>query len=61
MAEPKFKDLIYFVVDFDTQKDAVRFFGAQMQSTLIAFKGTTETGRHDVNQPIANPSSLEDI
>jgi len=45
MAEPKFKDLIYFVVDFDTQKDAVRFFGAQMQSTLIAFKGATETGR----------------
>src|SRR5262249_51220852 len=45
MAEPKFKDLIYFIVDFDTQKDAVRFFGAQMQSTLIAFKGTTETGR----------------
>jgi thioredoxin 1 len=45
MAEPKFKDLIYFVVDFDTQKDAVRFFGARMQSTLIAFKGTTETAR----------------
>ena len=45
MAEPKFKDLIYFIVDFDTQKDAVRFFGARMQSTLIAFKGTTETGR----------------
>jgi len=45
MAEPKFKDLIYFVVDFDTQKDAVKFFDAQMQSTLIAFKGTTETGR----------------
>ena len=41
MAEPKFKDLIYFIVDFDAQKDAVRFFGAQMQSTLIAFKGTT--------------------
>ena len=45
MADPKFKDMIYFVVDFDTQKDAVRFFGAQMQSTLIAFKGTRETGR----------------
>jgi thioredoxin len=45
MAEPKFKDLIYFVVDFDTQKDAVRFFGARMQSTLITFKGMTETGR----------------
>src|SRR5215472_10713376 len=38
MAEPKFKDLIYFVVDFDTQKDAVNSFGAQMQSTLIAFR-----------------------
>ncbi|MGA8698448.1 MAG: thioredoxin family protein [Xanthobacteraceae bacterium] len=45
MAEPKFKDLVYFVVDFDTQKDAVKFFGARMQSTLIAFKGMTETGR----------------
>jgi thioredoxin 1 len=45
MAEPKFRDLIYFVVDFDTQKDAVKFFDAQMQSTLIAFKGTMETGR----------------
>jgi hypothetical protein len=45
MAEPKFKNLIYFVVDFDSQKDAVNFFGAQMQSTLIAFKGEHETGR----------------
>jgi thiol-disulfide isomerase/thioredoxin len=45
MAEPKFKDLVYFVVDFDNQKDAVQFFGARVQSTLIAFKGATETGR----------------
>jgi thioredoxin len=45
MSEPKFKDLVYFVVDFDSQKDAVKFFGARMQSTLIAFKGETETGR----------------
>jgi hypothetical protein len=45
MAEPKFKDLVYFVVDFDSQKDAVKTFGARMQSTLIAFKGATETGR----------------
>ena len=44
MAEPKFKDLVYFVVDFDSQKDAVYSFGAQMQSTLIAFKGE-QTGR----------------
>jgi thioredoxin 1 len=45
MAEPKFKNLVYFVVDFDNQKDAVKYFGARMQSTLIAFKGATETGR----------------
>ena len=45
LAEPKFKDLIYFVVDFDSQKDVVKFFGARMQSTLIAFKGPRETGR----------------
>ena len=32
-------------VDFDSQKDAVRRFGAPMQSTLIAFKGGRETGR----------------
>lgn len=45
MAEPKFKSLVYFIVDFDSQKDAVKYFGARMQSTLIAYKGATETGR----------------
>ena len=45
MADPKFMNLVYFVVDFDSQKDAVKSFGARMQSTLIAFKGDHETGR----------------
>ena len=45
LAEPKFRNLAYFVVDFDSQKDAVKYFGARTQSTLIAFKGETETGR----------------
>lgn len=45
MADPKFKDLIYFTIDFDSQKDLVQRFGARMQSTLIAFKGATEQGR----------------
>jgi len=45
MADPKFKNLIYFVVDFDSQKDAVKYFNVRTQSTLIAFKGATETGR----------------
>jgi len=45
MAKPEFKDLVYFVVDFDRQKDVVKYFGARVQSTLIAFKGAAETGR----------------
>src|SRR6516165_11175832 len=45
MADPKFRNLVYFVVDYDSQKDVVKFFGARMQSTLIAFKGEKETGR----------------
>jgi thioredoxin 1 len=44
-ADPKFKDLVYFVIDFDSQKDLVNRFGARMQSTLIVFKGAKEEGR----------------
>ena len=44
-AEPAMKDLVVFIVDFDGQKDAVRGFGVQMQSTLIVFKGTKEQDR----------------
>jgi thiol-disulfide isomerase/thioredoxin len=43
--DPKFKNLVYFVIDFDSQKDLVRRFGARVQSTLIAFKGDKEQGR----------------
>ena len=43
--EPKFKDMVVFKVDFDTQKDDVRAFKAQSQSTLIVFKGETEKDR----------------
>ena len=38
-------DLVVFDVDFDSQKDVVRQFGAQQQSTLIVFKGKSEKGR----------------
>jgi thioredoxin-like negative regulator of GroEL len=41
----KFKDLKVFRVDFDSMKPVVKQFGAQMQSTLIVFKGTAEKGR----------------
>src|SRR5579859_2543489 len=44
-AQPKFKDLKIFRVDFDGMKPVVQQFGAQMQSTLIVFKGSSEKGR----------------
>lgn len=37
--------LLVMLVDFDTQKDAVKRLGAQKQSTLIAFKDGKESGR----------------
>jgi thiol-disulfide isomerase/thioredoxin len=45
LGQADFADVMVVEVDFDSQKDVVRAFGAQMQSTLIVFKGQTETGR----------------
>ena len=39
------ENLVVFRVHFDDQKAEVRRFGAQRQSTLIAYRGTRETGR----------------
>ena len=58
MAEPKFKDLVYFTIDFDSQKDLVRRFGAQKQSTLIAFIGSKEQGRSVGD---SNRASISDL
>ena len=43
-ADPKFKDLQVFDVDFDSRKDVVKQFGATMQSTLITYKVEKSTG-----------------
>lgn len=45
LKQEKFSDLVVFRVDYDKQKDIVREFRAPRQSTLIVFKGKTETGR----------------
>ena len=42
---PKFKDMVRFNIDFDTQKDLLRKFNVRSQSTMIAFKGKQEVGR----------------
>ncbi len=44
-ADPRFKSLKIFRVDFDSQTADVKKFGARSQSTLIVFKGKTEVGR----------------
>ncbi len=41
----RFRDLQTFTIDFDTGKTAMQKMGAKLQSTLICFKGTAETGR----------------
>jgi len=44
-SDPRFKELVSFDIDFDSQKDLLRTFNVQKQSTLIVFKGKQETGR----------------
>ena len=54
--EPRFKELVSFNVDFDSQKDLLKRFNVQKQSTLIVFKGKQETGRSTGD---TNPGSIE--
>jgi thiol-disulfide isomerase/thioredoxin len=42
---PEFKDLTIFDLDFDSQKDALRYLHVQKQSTLVVYKGKTEVDR----------------
>jgi len=44
-AEKEFHDMVVFRIDFDSQKALWQEFGATMQSTLIGFHGSRETGR----------------
>ena len=44
-AMEKFKNLTVLEADFDTQKDVLKPLKVQTQSTLIVFKGKSETGR----------------
>lgn len=40
-----FASYVVLAIDFDTQKDVMRSFGATSRSTLIAFNGKIEVGR----------------
>ncbi|MGE0565569.1 MAG: thioredoxin family protein [Pseudolabrys sp.] len=52
----KFKDVVRFKVDFDGQKDVLKTFKVNVQSTLIAFKGKKEVGRSSGD---TNAASIE--
>jgi thioredoxin 1 len=54
--DPRFKELVSFEIDFDTQQKLWRSFKVQRQSTLIVFKGKTEVGRSIGD---TNPKSIE--
>jgi thioredoxin 1 len=45
LKDPEFSKITALRVDFDTQHEAVKFFKATQQSTLIVFKGGKEVGR----------------
>ena len=55
---PKFKDMVRFNIDFDTQKDLPRKFNVRVQSTMIAFKGKQEVGRSSGD---TNAASIEQL
>lgn len=57
-AKPEFKDVLVLTLDYDKQKDEMRSLGAQNRSTLIAFRGASETGRSVAD---TNPASVEQL
>jgi thioredoxin len=56
MSDPRFKNLVTFDIDFDTQKELLGKFQVRLQSTMIVFKGKQETGRSTGD---TNPGSIE--
>lgn len=56
--EPRYKDLVSFSIDFDSQKELLRKFNVQQQSTLIVFKGKSEMGRSTGD---TNAASIEGL
>jgi len=56
MSDPRFKTLVAFNVDYDSQKDVLRKLNVQRQSTLIVFKGKQEAGRSVAD---TDPASIE--
>jgi thioredoxin 1 len=50
LPQSAFKRITLLRMDFDQQKEAVRAFGVEYQSTLIVFKDGREVGRSTAEQ-----------
>ena len=55
---PDFGDLAVFDVDYDSQKDVLKAFKVQKQSTLLVFRGADEKGRAT---GITDPVAIKDL
>ncbi|MEK0427997.1 MAG: hypothetical protein RL001_524 [Pseudomonadota bacterium] len=56
MNAPAFKDVVFFEVNFDSQRKAVKFFNSKVQSVLIIFKQGKEIDR---TVAIRDPGELQ--
>ena len=56
MGDPRFKNMVVYNIDYDSQKDLLKKFNVQRQSTLVVFKGKQEAGRSTGD---TNPASIE--
>jgi len=56
MGDPRYKTIVTFNIDYDSQKDLLKKFNVRQQSTLIVFKGKEEAGRSTGD---TNPASIE--
>jgi thiol-disulfide isomerase/thioredoxin len=57
-SDARFKSLASFSIDFDSQKELLKRFNVQKQSTLIVFKGRQEAGRSTGD---TNAGSIEQL
>jgi len=58
LPQAEFKQITLLRMDFDQQKEAVRSFGAEYQSTLIVFKDGREVGRSTAERSSARIADL---
>lgn len=58
MKQAAYRDVTVLAVDFDTNRAALKKFKVNMQSTLVAFRGTSEVGRSVGD---TTPSGIEDL